>query len=137
MGGSRVDLLRLLDAAVPASVIRAYGPVTPLPDPGPVVGADGVHSIVRRSVWGERARARLSPYLALRGIIDEPVPPDGGGEYWGRGQLFGIAPASRGRTYWWAAYRSGLGPGGIDVDEALALTRARFAGRADGIQTRS
>ena len=133
IGVSRADLLRLLDAAVPASVLRAYGPVTSLPGPGPVVGADGVHSIVRRSVWGERARARLSPYLALRGIIDEPVPPGGGGEYWGRGQLFGITPASRGRTYWYASYRSGLGPGGIDVDEALALTRARFAGRADGI----
>ncbi len=68
----------------------------------------------------------LARILALRGIIDEPVPPGGGGEYWGRGQLFGITPASRGRTYWYASYRSGLGPGGIDVDEALALTRARF-----------
>ncbi len=73
------------------------------------------------------------PYLALRGIIDEPVPPGGGGEYWGRGQLFGITPASRGRTYWYASYRSGLGPGGIDVEEALALTRARLSGRAAGI----
>ncbi|MDZ4092739.1 MAG: NAD(P)-binding protein, partial [Arthrobacter sp.] len=80
IGVSRADLLRLLDAAVPASVARARGRVASLPRPGLVVGADGVHSIVRRSVWGERSRARLSPYLALRGIIDEPVPA-GGGEY--------------------------------------------------------
>ncbi|MDZ4353705.1 MAG: FAD-dependent monooxygenase [Arthrobacter sp.] len=133
IGVSRADLLRLLDAAVPASVARARGRVASLPRPGLVVGADGVHSIVRRSVWGERSRARLSPYLALRGIIDEPVPAGGGGEYWGRGQLFGITPASRGRTYWYASYRSGLGPGGIDVEEALALTRARLSGRASGI----
>ena len=133
IGVSRADLLRLLDAAVPAPVARAYGPVASLPRSGLVVGADGVHSIVRRSVWGDRSRARLSPYLALRGIINEPVPPDGGGEYWGRGQLFGITPASRGRTYWYASYRSGLGPGGIDVEEALALTRARLSGRAAGI----
>lgn len=133
IGVSRADLLRLLDAAVPASVARVYGPVASLPRSGLVVGADGVHSIVRRSLWGDRSRARLSPYLALRGIIDEPVPPGAGGEYWGRGQLFGIAPASRGRTYWYASYRSGLGPGGIDVEEALALTRALLSSRAAGI----
>ena len=133
IGVSRADLLRLLDAAVPAAVARAYGPVESPPRPGLVVGADGVHSVVRRSIWGERSRARLSPYLALRGIIDEPVPHGGGGEYWGRGQLFGITPASRGRTYWYASYRSGLGPGGIDVEEALAQTRARLSGRAAGI----
>jgi 2-polyprenyl-6-methoxyphenol hydroxylase-like FAD-dependent oxidoreductase len=133
IGVSRADLLRLLDAAVPASVGRAYGRVASLPGSGLVVGADGVHSLVRRTLWGERSRARLSPYLALRGIIDEPVLPGGGGEYWGRGQLFGITPASRGRTYWYASYRSGLGPGGIDVEEAMQLTRARFSGRAAGI----
>ena len=76
---------------------------------------------------------RLSPYLALRGIIDEPVAGDTGGEYWGRGELFGIAPASRNRTYWYASYRSDLGPGGIDVAAALDLTRRRFAGKAAGI----
>ena len=133
IGVSRADLLRLLDAAVPAPVARAYGPVASLPGPGLVIGADGVHSIVRRSVWGDRSRERLTPYLALRGIINEPVPPGGGGEYWARGQLFGITPASRGRTYWYASYRSGLGPVGIDVEEALALTRARLSGRAAGI----
>ncbi|MET4097227.1 FAD-dependent monooxygenase [Arthrobacter sp. UYCu712] len=133
IGVSRAELLRLLDAAVPASVLRAYGAVASLPRADLVVGADGVHSVVRRSVWGEHARARLSPYLALRGIIDGPVPPGRGGEYWGRGQLFGITPASRGRTYWYASYRSGLGPGGIDVEEALALTRAHYSGRDAGM----
>jgi len=132
-GVSRADLLRLLDAAVPASVARAFGAVATLPGADLVVGADGVHSVVRRSVWGEHASAKLSPYLALRGVIGEPVPLGGGGEYWGRGQLFGIAPASRGRTYWYASYRSELGPGGIDVEEALELTRTRFRGGAPAV----
>ncbi|WP_200947919.1 FAD-dependent monooxygenase [Arthrobacter sp. Soil763] len=133
VGVSRADLLRLLDASVPASVARAYGRVATLPEQGLVVGADGVHSFVRRSVWGERHGARLSPYLALRGIVEAPVPPDGGGEYWGRGQLFGIAPASRSRTYWYASFRSELGPGHVDVDEALELTRRRFLGSAPAV----
>ncbi|MGP4030554.1 FAD-dependent monooxygenase [Pseudarthrobacter sp. 1C304] len=133
IGVSRADLLKLLAAALPASVVRAYGPVASLPRPGLVVGADGVHSIVRRSVWGDRTSASLTPYLTLRGIIDGTVPPGGGGEYWGRGQLFGIAPASRGRTYWYASYRSDLGPAGVDVDQALAITRARFSRHTDAI----
>ncbi|MHA7223919.1 FAD-dependent monooxygenase [Arthrobacter sp. RHLT1-20] len=133
VGVSRADLLRLLDAAVPDSVLRAYGPVASLPSSALVVGADGVHSVVRRAAWGEHSGARPSPYLALRGIIDAPVPPDTGGEYWGRGQLFGIIPAARGRTYWYASYRSELGPGGIDVGAALHATRERFAGEFSGI----
>lgn len=132
-GISRADLLRLLESAVPASAARTYGAVRSLPDAGLVVGADGVHSRVRRAVWGERSRARPSPYLALRGIVEEPVPPDTGGEYWGRGQLFGLTPASRDRTYWYASYRSSLGPWGVNVEEALAVTRARFDGQAAAI----
>lgn len=133
IGVSRADLLWHLDAAVPESVTRVFGAVTSLPDSGLLVGADGVHSVVRRAHWGPRSKARLSPYLALRGIISEPVPADAGGEYWGRGELFGIAPASRKRTYWYASYRSDLGPGGIDVAAAMDLTRQRFSGKAAGI----
>lgn len=133
IGVSRADLLRHLDAAVPESVARVSGAVTSPPETGLLVGADGVHSVVRRARWGPRSMERLSPYLALRGIIGGPVPADGGGEYWGRGELFGIAPASRNRTYWYASYRSDLGPGSIDVAAALDLTRRRFTGKAAGI----
>ena len=37
------------------------------------------------------------------------------------------------RTYWYASYRSDLGPAGIDVGDALALTRERFSAPAAGV----
>ena len=133
-GMSRVDLLRLLDSAVPATVRRVTSQVQELPaGQGLVVGADGVHSVVRRRVWGAAADARVTSCLALRGTIPAPVDPDAVGEYWGRGDLFGIA-ASPGGTNWYASWRSDLGPSGIDVEQALEQARQRFAGHAPAIR---
>lgn len=139
LGVSRADLLRILEAAAPPAVRRVAGRVDDVPASGPLaagllVGADGVHSVVRSAFWGSRAAARLTPYLALRGVLDEPVAEDAGGEYWGRGKLFGITPASGGRTYWYASFRSDLGPAGVDAAEALIRTRERFAGSAPAIR---
>ena len=131
---SRIDLLQLLDSAVPATVRRTTLNVQQLPaDGGLVVGADGVHSLVRREAWGPGSAARLTPYLALRGILPSPVHQEEVGEYWGRGDLFGIAAARTG-TLWYASYRSGLGPYGIDVGSALDQARERFAGHAPAIR---
>ncbi|UUL76888.1 FAD-dependent monooxygenase [Pseudarthrobacter sp. Fe7] len=133
-GISRIDLLRLLDAAVPGSVRRITGQVRDLPaDGGLVVGADGVHSVVRRQGWGPGADARLTPYLALRGTLPAPVAQEEVGEYWGRGDLFGMA-AARGGSFWYASYRSGLGPYGIDVPSVLEQARQRYAGHAPAIR---
>jgi 2-polyprenyl-6-methoxyphenol hydroxylase-like FAD-dependent oxidoreductase len=131
---SRIDLLRLLDAAVPGTVRRVTDHVQALPAHGGlVVGADGVHSLVRREVWGTRTAAKLTPYLALRGTLPSTVSPDVVGEYWGRGDLFGIA-ASRSGMFWYASYRSGLGPFGIGVTSALEQARERYAGHAPAIR---
>jgi 2-polyprenyl-6-methoxyphenol hydroxylase-like FAD-dependent oxidoreductase len=133
-GMSRVDLLGLLDSAVPGTVRRVAVQLGALPgDEGLVVGADGVHSMVRREVWGAGADARLMPCIAVRGTIAAPVNPDEVGEYWGRGDLFGIA-ASPGGTNWYASWRSDLGPTGIDVERALDQARRRFAGHAPAIR---
>jgi 2-polyprenyl-6-methoxyphenol hydroxylase-like FAD-dependent oxidoreductase len=133
-GISRTDLLRLLDAAVPATVRRVTGQVHGLPAEGGVlVGADGVHSVVRRELWGTAKDARLTPYLALRGTLPSPVGPDEVGEYWGRGDLFGMA-AARGGSFWYASYRSGLGPHGIDVASTLEQARERYARHAPAIR---
>jgi 2-polyprenyl-6-methoxyphenol hydroxylase-like FAD-dependent oxidoreductase len=133
-GISRIDLLRLLDAAVPATVRRVTSQVQALPaDGGLLVGADGVHSMVRREAWGARTAARLTPYLALRGTLPSQVSPDAVGEYWGRGDLFGMA-ASYSGMFWYASYRSGLGPYGIDAASALEQARKRYAGHAPAIR---
>jgi 2-polyprenyl-6-methoxyphenol hydroxylase-like FAD-dependent oxidoreductase len=134
LGVSRAGLLGVLEAAVPRSVQRATRRVEDTSAmPGLLVGADGVHSVVRRALRGWRAEARLTPYLALRGVLADTVGEDTGGEYWGRGTLFGITPTSAGGIYWYASFRSGLGPGAVDVAEALRQTRSRFAGGAGAI----
>lgn len=133
-GMSRVDLLRMLDSAVPASVRRTTATVQSVPAaPGLVVGADGVHSAVRRDAWGAGTDGRLTPYLAVRGIIPSRVDPQDVGEYWGRGNLFGVANAAGG-TNWYASYRSDLGPSGIDTAAVLEQTREHFAGHASVIR---
>jgi 2-polyprenyl-6-methoxyphenol hydroxylase-like FAD-dependent oxidoreductase len=135
VGVSRIDLLRALNSAVPASVDRRTTRVTDIPrDADLVIGADGVHSIVRRTVWGRATEARLTPYLAVRGVLDRP-PEDGTpGEYWGRGDLFGIGQSAGGRTNWYAAFRSSVAPPSVSVPDALALSAARYAGHAPAIR---
>jgi 2-polyprenyl-6-methoxyphenol hydroxylase-like FAD-dependent oxidoreductase len=140
LGVSRADLIRILEGALPASVRRVVGRVDEIPATGPLasgllVGADGVHSVVRRSFWGARSQARLTRYLALRGVLPVPVQAGAGGEYWGRGQLFGITPAAGGRTYWYASFRSSLGPAGVDAAEMLRQAEKRFARNAPAIRT--
>ncbi|MFF1882053.1 FAD-dependent monooxygenase [Pseudarthrobacter sp. NPDC058196] len=133
-GISRVDLLRLLDGAVPGTVRRVAAHVRQLPPgDGLLVGADGVHSVVRREVWGTATDARLTSAIAVRGTIPSPVETGAVGEYWGRGDLFGIA-AAPGGTNWYGSWRSTLGPTGIDVEEALTQARRRFAGHAPAIR---
>ncbi|GAA4287924.1 FAD-dependent monooxygenase [Georgenia daeguensis] len=135
MGVSRGDLLGLLDGAVQESVRRVTGRVGDVREVRAdlVVGADGVHSVVRRAVWGEGTAARLTPYLAVRGVIADPVWRDGTGEYWGRGDLFGIGPSRTG-TNWYASFRSDLGPAEVDVAAALDVARARYADGAPAVR---
>ncbi len=123
----RHDLLRALDAAVPGTVRREHARVEThevgaASDAEVVVGADGVHSAVRRAVWGKRADASLTPYVAVRGVLPVPVAAEAVGEYWGRGRLYGMGPHRAG-TNWYASVRSELGP--RDVDVAAALERVR------------
>lgn len=127
MGISRPELLKLLDSAVPETVTRVTGRVDRLPRHAELtVGADGVNSVVRRDSWGERRAARPTPFLAVRGVVPGTPSPNDIGEYWGRGEIFGLAPAVRG-TNWYASFRSGLGPDKVDVAEALEVTRSRYA----------
>lgn len=134
LGVSRPELLRLLDTAVPASVRRVVGRVDRLPDAGALtVGADGVNSVVRRDYWGKRSAAKPTPFLAVRGVVPgTPAPPEVG-EYWGRGEIFGLAPAVGGSN-WYASFRSEWGPDRVDVAEALEVSRSRYANYSPAVQ---
>lgn len=68
-----------------------------------VIGADGIDSPVRRSIAGGEP-ARFSGAVAYRAVIewDRETPA---GEYWGRGEVFGLVPVADGGVYWYAAFR--------------------------------
>ncbi|MDR7187174.1 2-polyprenyl-6-methoxyphenol hydroxylase-like FAD-dependent oxidoreductase [Microbacterium trichothecenolyticum] len=68
-----------------------------------VVGADGIHSVVRARCWSSAAEHALGT-VALRGVVDAEVSSVS--ETWGRGALFGITPTDDGRTNWFACLRS-------------------------------
>lgn len=102
---SRSALVQILHDALPDSVRRRR---TRIEDVRPLrvgadllIGADGVRSLVRRSGWPGRPRARSHGVTVLRGTTDQPPPEIS--ETWGRGWLFGITPLPRQRTNWFAA----------------------------------
>lgn len=134
LGVSRTELLSLLDSAVPNVVRRVTERVQSVPThTGLTVGADGVHSVVRQDAWGKRSAARATPFLAVRGVVPTVPSPEDVGEYWGRGEIFGLAPA-KGGTNWYASFRSPLGPGRVDVEEALEVARARYDQYSPAVQ---
>lgn len=101
---SRSDLVRILFEALPPTVHlvrRRIEDVRPLRAGADLlVGADGVHSLVRRSGWPCTPEARSHGMTVLRGIT-ELSPPEIS-ETWGRGWLFGITPLPGNRTNWFA-----------------------------------
>nr|WP_040509275.1 FAD-dependent monooxygenase [Gordonia soli] len=67
-----------------------------------VVGADGLRSRVRAG-WPADPGVTYAGYGAWRGITRRPIPLTAGGETFGSGKRFGIAPLRDGRVYWFAA----------------------------------
>jgi 2-polyprenyl-6-methoxyphenol hydroxylase-like FAD-dependent oxidoreductase len=80
-----------------------------------LVGADGVHSVVRGQLFGD-APLQYRGYTAIRGITPAgsvPLPADAS-ETWGRGCRFGLGPTSGERLTWFATWNTppGSGAGG-------------------------
>ena len=70
-----------------------------------LIGADGVHSIVRHALLGDGPPISRGIF-AYRAVIDAPPLEIGMGEYWGPGRVFGIAPVDNGRLFWLATKRT-------------------------------
>lgn len=68
-----------------------------------LIGADGIHSAVRRQLAGpERPReAGYLCWLAVTPFEHPRLTPGFNGHYWGRGQRFGLHDIGRGHAYWW------------------------------------
>ena len=128
----RSDLVRLLQGALPAEVRvrrRRVEDVRPLrARTDLLVGADGVHSLVRRSGWPGRPAARSHGMTVLRGTTDEPPPEIS--ETWGGGWLFGITPLAGAGTNWFACLPEHRAP---STRESLEHLRAVVGGRRAAI----
>jgi 2-polyprenyl-6-methoxyphenol hydroxylase-like FAD-dependent oxidoreductase len=85
-----------------------------------LVGADGLHSVVRQKLWPDALR--YSGYTSWRGITKE-LPrnaPDVATETWGAGARFGIVPLAHGELYWFATRNA---PAGIREEPGQARAR--------------
>jgi 2-polyprenyl-6-methoxyphenol hydroxylase-like FAD-dependent oxidoreductase len=130
----RPALLKLLAGALPAGVLRLGKQVT---DPGEltrsranvVIGADGLHSLVRSSVFGQRCRPRYTGSTVWRGSAHRVTP--GMSETWGKGSLFGITPHDEHSTNWYASAPALKGDRAAHGE--LAALRAHFADWHRGI----
>jgi 2-polyprenyl-6-methoxyphenol hydroxylase-like FAD-dependent oxidoreductase len=136
----RADLLAVLCAAVPAEALRSGVTVNGVQPDGTVahsggesradlvVGADGIHSVARRSVWPDAPPPRYAGYTAWR-MITPPVPVGESSESWGAGERFGYVPLADGRVYCFATANA---PEGADGGGLPGLRR-RFGGWHDPI----
>jgi 2-polyprenyl-6-methoxyphenol hydroxylase-like FAD-dependent oxidoreductase len=85
-----------------------------------VVGADGIRSFVRKTLFGPQA-PRYAGYTCWRGIAPRPegIEPGYVGEWWGRGRRFGITTLTHDRVYWFAVQN--IPPDRHAVDEKTVV----------------
>ncbi|WP_157254010.1 FAD-dependent monooxygenase [Nonomuraea typhae] len=119
----RATMIDLLRAELPSSslrpgvAVRAVHPDGRVEHDGGVltadlvVGADGVRSVTRASIFPEAAPPRYAGYATWR-MIAPPQPVDGSVETWGGGARFGYAPLPDGRVYCYAMIKAAEGSGG-------------------------
>lgn len=143
----RAGLVRALAEALPGRALRPSTTVTGIHDEGDavrvehdrgtlraelVVGADGLHSTVRRLGWPGVGAPRYAGYTAWR-MITEPLaaPLSSGFSTWGRGERFGFTAMPGNRVYCFATATvpaDGAGPDGEQAE-----LRRRFGKWAEPI----
>jgi 2-polyprenyl-6-methoxyphenol hydroxylase-like FAD-dependent oxidoreductase len=130
----RAALLEILRAALPDDALRPGVRVQAVDETGTVshsagesrgdvvVGADGLRSVVRTTLWPDAEPPRYAGYAAWRMVTRTPVEVDAPGETWGRGDRFGFALLVDGRVYCFAVTNTPEGGDGGGLSEV----RARF-----------
>ena len=132
---SRSALLDVLVDGVPADRLRWGEPVARADVQGHgfdvVVGADGLHSLVRGVFFPEVPEPRPLGTVAFRGSV--PGPMETVTETWGSGKLFGVTPLDTETTNWFAAVRTELLHGHEDLGHA-GTVRTLFADWHPGVR---
>jgi 2-polyprenyl-6-methoxyphenol hydroxylase-like FAD-dependent oxidoreductase len=91
-----------------------------------IVGADGVQSVVRRTLWPDAA-PRYAGYTAWRGVTEFALDAGRLTESWGSGERFGLVDLGGGRAYWFATKNAPEGEGDEPGGRRKELLR-RFSG---------
>lgn len=143
LANHRADLQRVLARHVPAGRIRTGAEVTDVRQDGDsvtvicrdgretradlLVGADGIHSAVRRSVWPDAPEPVFQRILCWRGVTEPgAVWPVSGFQTWGRGARFGAHPLIGERVFWFLTVRQEQP--GLRFDDDLGEVTARTRG---------
>ncbi|WP_106396296.1 FAD-dependent monooxygenase [Actinocorallia populi] len=134
----RAELVDLLLSRLPEDTVRTSTTVTAVdPETGAVttsagelaadlvVAADGVRSIIRKTLFPGHPEARYSGSTTWRFVIQEPGRGFRTTESWGRGDVFGIMPLSGKRIY---CYASAVAPAGQTFEDERAELLRRFSG---------
>jgi 2-polyprenyl-6-methoxyphenol hydroxylase-like FAD-dependent oxidoreductase len=85
-----------------------------------LVGADGLHSVVRAQLHGDGA-PRYAGYTSWRGVTRIDAGRVVPAETWGRGARFGMTPLADGRVYWFATKDAPPGARSPDGERAELL----------------
>jgi 2-polyprenyl-6-methoxyphenol hydroxylase-like FAD-dependent oxidoreductase len=102
----RANLLGALYQSLPPGTVRFGVSLKSIPpDADLVVGADGIHSQVRREVFAD-VKPRYMGYRSHRLIMDNVPEARCFTEYLGRGQRIGLVPIGEKRLYVWTTYNS-------------------------------
>ncbi|MFF4438680.1 FAD-dependent monooxygenase [Streptomyces sp. NPDC001621] len=136
----RATLIDRLAALLPPGTVRT-GATATLADPGDrtrrarvttgkaeleadlVVGADGVNSRVRGTLFPEHPGAVYAGFTTWRVLITVPGVEFASHETWGRGHIWGTHPLKDGRVYAYAAATAPAGEKAPDDERAELLRR--------------